>query len=77
MENDFVRSKESSDINGNNLAHYVFEISDLPTRYKFLKLILEKGVGSLTKPNYLGYLPHEIEYEQPLSELPESIHPFF
>ena len=63
MEDVYKKSLDSSDVNGNNLAHYVFEISDLTTRYKFLKLILEKGVGSLTKPNNNGYLPHEIEHD--------------
>ena len=59
----FIDSKLNSDVNGNNLCHYVFEISDLPTRYKFLKLILEEAVGSLSKPNDIGYFPHEIEHE--------------
>ena len=40
-------------------------------------MILDEGVGSLSKPNNNGYLPHENEHQQPLGDLPDSIHHYF
>ena len=69
----------NEDSNGNNSCHFAFEINDLKTRYKFLKLLLEERVGDVTKANIIGLIPHEIEHEQPLplEDLPKEIQTHF
>ena len=43
------------------------------TRYKFLDLLIEEEVGDINKANILGLLPHMIEHQQPIANMPSYI----
>ena len=69
----YWKSRAAKDQVGNNTCHFVFEISNLEERYKYLKLLLDEEVGDIRKFNVLGLIPNMIEHRQPIPDMPDSI----
>jgi hypothetical protein len=60
--NYFTKSLALKDKEGNNPLHFAYSIVDPNKRQKYLKLLLEQGIGDSRKRNLLGYLPNEMQH---------------
>ena len=70
----YWKSRQNKDDAGNNSCHLVFATidKDVDLRFKFLKLLIEEGVGDMNKRNRLGYLPQENLHLRPFPDLPRE-----
>mmetsp|Transcript_17362 Transcript_17362/g.26752 ORF Transcript_17362/g.26752 Transcript_17362/m.26752 type:complete len:83 (+) Transcript_17362:259-507(+) len=54
----YKMNRDKEDENGNNPLHFVFNIGNYETRFKFLKLCLQERVGSPLLRNFSNLLPN-------------------
>ena len=74
----YWKSRQSKDEVGNNTCHIVFSVIDSEEmRFKFLKLLVQEGVGDMNKRNNLGYLRCENLHVHPIKNIPKELEPHF
>jgi hypothetical protein len=75
----FEKSRQTTDSQGNNVLHYIFDIQEKTTQRRnfFLRLALDEQIGDLRGRNFENFLPVQVQHRQPVEDVPDSMLDYF